>query len=70
MLEVLLVGSAVINEGAVGENFNNSVCYGVYDFVVVRGEQNVALEALHTVVDGGYRLKVKVVRGLVDNKHI
>ena len=51
-------------------DLNNPVCYGIEYLIVVRGEKNVPLKAVHTVVDGGYRFEIQMVGGLINNQHI
>ena len=50
VFEIFLVGAATVGEAAVRMDLDDSVSYGINDFVVVRGEEDVALERLHTVV--------------------
>ena len=70
ILKIILVAAASVDKAAVGQDLDNSVGDGVEDLVVVRGEKNITFKGAHTVVNGGNILKVKVVGGLIDNKHI
>ena len=64
-----LVGTAEIDI-TVGGYLDNSVRNGIYSLLVVRGEKYITLEILHSVVNGGYRFKVKMVGRLINDKHI
>ena len=65
-LDEIVVGAEIIRQLAAIE-FHDAVCHGLDELVVVGCKEDVSLEVRETVVDGGDRLQVHVVRGLVQH---
>ena len=70
IFKIILIAAASVNKAAVGEYLDNSICYGIKNLIVVRGEQDVALKCRHALVYCSDRLKIEMVCRLIYDKHI
>ena len=69
VVDVVFVAHEFV-DGAVGREFDDTVGHGVDKLVVVRGEEDVAAEALQVVVESLDGLHVQVVGGGVEDEAV
>ena len=69
IVDVVIVGHQFV-DGALRRQFDDTVCHGVDELVVVRGEEDIALKLDEVVVESLDALEVQMVRGRVENQAV
>ena len=68
--QVLIVGSDLVYQAAIRQDLNDTVGSGLYELVVMAGEQCHTGELDQTVVQRGDGLHVQMVSGLIQDQTV
>ena len=70
VLQVIVVGGDLVDDGAVRQDLDDAVGRGLNDLVVAAGEELDAGEAHHALVEGGDGFHIQMVGGLVKDQAV
>ena len=68
--DIFVVSTQSVGQLTVLIDFHDTVCHGLNEFMVVGGEQHVALEGNQAVVDCSDGFQVQMVGRLVHNQYV
>ena len=68
-IDVLIIGAFPINDSVLG-NLNDTVCYGLYQLMVMTGENDVVWESSHSVVQCRDAFQIQMIRRLIHQEEV